>query len=136
MKRGRQQTFGWEELEWYDLKKIVTFWRKKKRLALRDMTTKYHIFVIIFWYFPKKTKLFLGDMGGRICKKKKLVGKRWLIQKFSINIALKVLIMLGSIKKCWLSQRLGEGKNVVVLVLTEIWSKIQNIRNKILYKCI
>jgi hypothetical protein len=27
----------------------------------------------LFWYFPKKTKLFLGDMGGRICKKK-LVG--------------------------------------------------------------
>lgn len=75
MKRGRQQTFGWEELEWYDLKKIVTFWRKKKRLALRDMTTKYHIFVIIFWYFPKKTKLFLGDMGGRICKKKKIGGE-------------------------------------------------------------
>ena len=59
MKRGRQQTFGWEELEWYDLKKFVTFWRKKKRLALRDMTTKYHIFVIIL-VFPKENQIVFG----------------------------------------------------------------------------
>jgi hypothetical protein len=38
---------------------LLRFDEKKKRLALRDMTTKYHIFVIIL-VFPKENQIVFG----------------------------------------------------------------------------
>ena len=72
------------------------------------MTTKYHIFVIIL-VFPKENQIVFGRYGVVEFVKKNWGIDWWLIQKFLNNIA------LGSIKKCWLSQRFGEKGDKMLL---------------------
>ena len=101
-----KQTYflGWEvKLEWYDLKKIVTFWRKKKEISFERYDNKISHFCHYFGISQRKPNCFWEIWGGRICKKNWGIDW-WLIQKFLNNIA------LGSIKKCWLSQRFGGGR--------------------------